>query len=148
MQRLAGELEIQNHVHFVGYRSDIESVMARSDIVLLPSYTEGLPRSLMEAMALARPVLSTRVGGIPELVRDGIDGILVEPGDVEALARALYTLSDPLTRQQMGQAGQQRVRENFSLRRQAHEFTSIMDALASRAAEGVSCRSLQASPGS
>jgi hypothetical protein len=141
MQQLASELGVQERVHLLGYRDDIESVMARSDIVLLPSHTEGLPRSLMEAMALARPVIATRVGGIPELVRDGIDGILIDPGDVEALARAVHTLSDPLTRRQMGQAGQRRVRDGFSLRRQAQEFTTILDALACGATQGDLLRS-------
>jgi glycosyltransferase involved in cell wall biosynthesis len=136
MRRLARELGVSEHVHFVGYRNDIESVMARSDIVLLPSYTEGLPRSLMEAMALGRPVLATDVGGIPELVRDGIDGILIEAGDVDALVDALHVLRDPSVRQRMGQAGQRRVREHFSLRRQAVEFVRIMDALAPKAAQG------------
>jgi glycosyltransferase involved in cell wall biosynthesis len=147
MQKLAGELEIANRVHFCGYRSDIESVMARSDIVLLPSYTEGLPRSLMEAMAVARPVVATRVGGIPELVRDRVDGILIDPGDVQALAHALRVLNDPSTRRQMGQAGQRRVRDLFSVGRQAHEFASIMDALASGDAKGAPSQSLQARPG-
>jgi glycosyltransferase involved in cell wall biosynthesis len=130
MQALAVELHVQRHVHFVGYREDIESVMARSDVVLLPSHTEGLPRSLMEAMALAKPVVATKVGGIPELVRNGIDGLLVDPGDVDALACALQPLRDPLLRRQMGWTGQRRVLDRFSLRRQAHEFSDIMDAMA------------------
>jgi glycosyltransferase involved in cell wall biosynthesis len=143
MQQLASELGVQKHVHLLGYRDDIESVMARSDIVLLPSHTEGLPRSLMEAMALARPVIATRVGGIPELVRDGIDGSLIDPGDVEALARAVRALSDPLTRQRMGQAGQRRVRERFSLHRQAQAFTAILDGLARGSTQGDPLRSLE-----
>jgi glycosyltransferase involved in cell wall biosynthesis len=130
MRQLAGELAISQHVHFVGYRNDIEAVMARSDIVLLPSYTEGLPRSLMEAMALGKPVVATNVGGIPELVRDGIDGILINAGEVDALVHALRVLCDPDVRQKMGHEGQRRVRERFSLCRQASEFVGIMDALA------------------
>jgi glycosyltransferase involved in cell wall biosynthesis len=143
MQQLASELGVQKHVHFIGYRDDIESVMARSDIVLLPSYTEGLPRSLMEAMALTRPVIATKVGGIPELVRDGIEGILIDPGDVEALARAVRALCDPLTRQRMGQAGQRRIRDRFSLHRQAQAFTAILDGLACGVTQGDPLRSLE-----
>lgn len=132
MRRLTSELNVQERVHFLGYRDDIESVIAKSDIVFLPSHTEGLPRSLLEAMALAKPVISTRVGGIPELVRDRIDGILVNPGDVEALVNALQVLSDPNTREKMGHSGQRRVRESFSLSGEAEQFLRFMDSLVER----------------
>jgi glycosyltransferase involved in cell wall biosynthesis len=129
MRVLAGELNVREHVHFLGYRDDILSVMAKSDIVLLPSLTEGVPRSLMEAMALAKPVIATAVGGVPELVRDATDGILVPPRDVQALTKALRVLTDPNLRERMGRSGQQRVRESFSVTRQAQEFVRIMDGL-------------------
>lgn len=129
MVALASELGVQEHVHFLGWREDMLSVMARSDVVMLPSFTEGLPVSLLEAMALAKPVLSTRVGGIPELVREGIDGILVEPGDVQGLVCALHTLSEPSVREQMGDAGRRRVGESFASSRQIERFLSIMNAV-------------------
>ena len=129
MVALAAELGVQEHVHFLGWREDMLSVMARSDVVMLPSFTEGLPVSLLEAMALAKPILSTRVGGIPELVREGIDGLLVEPGDVPGLARALHTLSEPGAREQMGEAGRRRVGESFASGRQIDRFLSIMNAI-------------------
>ncbi len=132
LQRLTSDLEMQKYVHFLGWRDDILSVMAKSDIVLLPSFTEGLPRSLLEAMALAKPIIATRVSGIPELVRDGTDGILVNPGDVEAIVKALRVLSDPNIRERMGNSGQRRVRESFSLSRQAKQFLSVMDTLAEK----------------
>lgn len=129
IRQLACDLGIEPNVHFLGWRDDVPSIMARADMVMLPSFTEGLPRSLLEAMALARPVIATRVGGIPELVRDSIDGILVEPGDVDGIVCALQTLSDPEVRTEMGCAGQSRVRQNFTIRTQAQRFLSMMDIL-------------------
>jgi glycosyltransferase involved in cell wall biosynthesis len=131
MQRLTTDLEMQEYVHFLGWRDDILSVMAKSDIVFLPTaYREGIPRSLLEAMALAKPIITTRAGGIPELVRDGTDAILVNQGDVEAVVEALNRLSDPDIRERMGHSGQRRVRGSFPLSRQAKQFLSIMNTLA------------------
>jgi glycosyltransferase involved in cell wall biosynthesis len=140
MRKLTCDLNVQEHVHFLGYRHDILSVIRDSDIVLLPSHSEGMPRSLMEGMALAKPVIATRVGGIPELVRDGTDGILVNPGDIEALVKALNVLSDLDVRKQMGNSGQQRIRQSFSVSRQAKEFLSTMDALVERRRLGAADR--------
>lgn len=82
------------------------------DILVLPSKTEGWGLSLMEAMACGKAVVASRVGGVPELVREGIDGILVEPGDVAALAEAMTKLlSDSALRSQMGRAGRERAGE-------------------------------------
>ncbi len=81
------------------------------DVLALPSRNEGWGLSLMEAMACGKPVVASRVGGIPELVRDGVDGILVEPADVPALARAIVRLlMDKGLRKRMGRAGRDRVR--------------------------------------
>jgi len=122
-------LGLEEHVHFLGWRSDVLSIMARADAVMLTSYVEGLPRSLLEAMTLGRPVLATRVSGVPELVRDGVDGLLVEPGDVEGTARALLALSDPKIRQRMGQAAQHRVRQDFTPARQMETFLQVMNGI-------------------
>jgi glycosyltransferase involved in cell wall biosynthesis len=136
MRALVSELNVQKYVHFLGYRNDMLSVMAKADIVFLPSLTEGLPVSLMEAMALAKPVIATAVGGIPELVRDRTDGILVPPRDVLALTKALWALTNSDVRNRMGRSCQQRVRESFSVTQQAQEFVSIMDALVETESRG------------
>lgn len=132
MHKLAADLSVQDHVHFLGWRDDIWPVMARSDAVLLPSLREGMPRVLLEGMALGKPVISTRVSGTPELVREGVDGLLVDPGDVGGLAEAFHVLSDASRRAEMGRAGALRVRERFSLQRQAHEFAAVLDEAAAR----------------
>jgi glycosyltransferase involved in cell wall biosynthesis len=85
------------------------------DVVVLSSHLEGLGTSLLDAMAMARPVVATRVGGIPEMVEDGLNGLLVPPRDPSALADALITLINrPDERKRMGQAGRARMLEKFS----------------------------------
>lgn len=118
---LADRLGIGERMDFMEYvtQKKLLSLYASCDLVALPSKTEGWGLSLMEAMACRRPVVASRVGGIPELVRDGIDGILVEPGDVRGLADAiLRLLRDRELRARMGRAGQKRVK-GFSWERTA-----------------------------
>ena len=90
--------------------------MESADVFVLPSHAEGQPMVVLEAMGAGLPVVSSRVGGIPETVEDGKTGILVEPGDVECLAAAMRALAeDPELRARMGAAGRTRVQERFSL---------------------------------
>jgi glycosyltransferase involved in cell wall biosynthesis len=84
-------------------------------VYVLPSFNEGMPVSILEAMSHGLPVISTTVGGIPELVRDGVDGRLIAPGNVSELARCIGELAaSPALRQQMGSAGRERVLTGFS----------------------------------
>jgi glycosyltransferase involved in cell wall biosynthesis len=102
-------------VVFAGYREDVPALLAGCDVFCLPSSMEGLPLVVLEAMAHARPVVATAVGGTPELVVDGETGILVAPGDVDALASALDgLLRDPDRARRMGEAGLARVRAEFN----------------------------------
>jgi glycosyltransferase involved in cell wall biosynthesis len=83
----------------------------RADVFVLPTYAEGTPISMLEAMAAGLPVVSTPVGGIPDVVEDGVEGYIVEPGDVEALAdRLVRLINDPERRRAMGQSAQDKVR--------------------------------------
>jgi glycosyltransferase involved in cell wall biosynthesis len=101
-------------VVFAGYRDDVPALMAGCDIFCLPSSMEGLPLVVLEAMAHAKPVVATAVGGTPELVLDGETGILVPPGDGDALTNALDALlRDPVRARRMGEAGLARVRAEF-----------------------------------
>lgn len=97
------------------FRSDIAEVLSQASIACLPSYREGLPKSLLEALAAGLPCVTTDVPGCREVVRDGVNGLLVPPRDSGALARALeQLLIDPDMRQRMGQQGRQRVECEFS----------------------------------
>ena len=87
-------------------------------MLLLPSVNEGTPVSVIEALAAQRPAVATRVGGVPDVVRDGIDGFLVEVGDTRALAERLTELArDPARRAQMGEQGRARVLERYAVGR-------------------------------
>lgn len=112
----ARALGILDRVKFLGHRDDVPDLLREMDVLVLPSFDEGMPLVLLEAMACGVPVVATRVGGVDELVEDGIDGLLVPPGDVAALAEAIDRLvSDPTRARDMGVAGRKKVEERFAL---------------------------------
>jgi len=116
-------LGIQERVRLVGERHDVPGLLADADIFVLSSVSEGLPVSVLEAMAAGLPVVASRVGSVPELVVHGETGILVPPGDASALAAALSSLvADPAERRRLGEAGRARAEERFDLEpfRRAH----------------------------
>jgi glycosyltransferase involved in cell wall biosynthesis len=92
------ELGLGDRFRLLGYAPDAARLVAGADLFVLASRHEGLPLAVMEALALGVPVVATRVGGLPELVEDGVSGVLVEPGDAAALAAAILTLTDDATR--------------------------------------------------
>ena len=112
---LAYESGIQDRVIFLGDRRDIPELLACCDLFVLPSIYEGLPLSILEAMAAGKAVVATAVGGTPEIVIDGETGVLVPPGDPAALAGAIQSLlSDPNRVQKIGSAGRALVAKEFS----------------------------------
>jgi len=126
LHELARRLDVSQSVHFLGWRDDVAAVMARADVVVLTSYSEGMPMVVLEAMCLKKPVIATRVGGIPEVLRDGVDGILVEPGDHEAFARAIAKLADTKLRERMGEDGFERVKACFEIKTTARRFVEAV----------------------
>lgn len=115
LESLAAAVGVRDRVVLAGYRSDVAALLAAADVFVLPSRVEGLPLTVLEAMAAARPVVATRVGGTPEAVVDGETGLLVPPGDVEALAAALDSLlGDSDLARRLGEAGRRRVEERFT----------------------------------
>ncbi len=135
---LRGELEakaralgIADDVVFLGRRDDVASVLVRCDIVAHPSWTEGFPNAVLEAMCAARPVVATRVGGIPEVMSDGVHGLLVEPRRPAELASALQKLLDnPLAAHVMGLHGRQRVEQHYSLDKMLRAVEALYEQLA------------------
>jgi len=116
LKKLADSLELTEKVIFTGLRSDVDSLLHCIEIFVLPSRWEGLPNVLLEAMAAGKPVVATAVGGIPELVVQGVTGVLVPPQDTLALADAIKgLLSDEKRALAMGSAGRQRVQQCFSM---------------------------------
>ena len=99
----------------LGQRSDVREILSVSDVFLFATLHENLSNALLEAMSIGLPTIVTRVGGNPEVVRHGVTGYLVEPGDASAMARHLVGLQgDPMLRSRMGQAGRARIEEAFS----------------------------------
>ncbi len=116
LQQRVNELGLTNRVHFLGLRHDIPDVLGASDIFALSSDWEGNPLSVIEAMAAGLPIVSTAVGGVPELLQNGKQGFIVEPGHAEQIAEALMTLLDDATlRHEMGTAASARAKEKFDV---------------------------------
>jgi len=129
----ARELDIEPRVRFLGLRGDVPGLLAIADVFVLPSLSEGLSIALLEAMAAGRPVVTTRVGGNPELVVDGETGVLVPPADVERLASALVgVLSDAATARRLGENGLRRVRSRFSIDGMVTAYQAIYEAALAR----------------
>jgi glycosyltransferase involved in cell wall biosynthesis len=124
------ELNLNRFVHMLGSRRDIAELLANADIFALPSDWEGVSMALLEAMAAGVPVVATAVGGTPEVVVDGINGLLVPPRDPEALAGALSRLLlDPGLRQHIGQAGRQSVFERFNIQHTVQQTRALYESL-------------------
>ncbi len=123
-------LRLSERVRLLGQRSDVPAILNASDIFVLSSRVEGNPLSVQEAMASGLPVVATAVGGVPELVEDGISGLLVPSEDESALTHALQTLIDqPGRRQQMGIAARQRAVAHFDIRHTVRRYEALYEAL-------------------
>jgi glycosyltransferase involved in cell wall biosynthesis len=108
-----GALGIADAVHLLGFRTDVSDLLPLFDVYVLPSRMEGLSLALLEAMAASLPVVVTRVGGNPEVVVDGVTGLLVEPGEPGPLAAALGALLDDRCR--IANGGREHVHERFDM---------------------------------
>lgn len=126
VEKLVAEKGLQPQVSFLGIRTDVAELLSRCDIFVLSSDWEGMPLTVLEAMAASRAVISTSAGGVPELVEDGVNGILVPLGDAEALAQAFLRLADePELCRRMGREGQKRARERFDITRCTREYEAL-----------------------
>jgi glycosyltransferase involved in cell wall biosynthesis len=129
LQAEARELGVENKIRFLGFRDDVPALLQAMDIFVLPSLSEGLPLSAIEAMASGKPVVATRVGGVPEVVVDGETGFLVAPEDAGGLAKKLVCLlKSPCLAQELGSAGCERAKERFSLDRMVKGYEELYDA--------------------
>jgi glycosyltransferase involved in cell wall biosynthesis len=127
------QLGLEGRVRFLGVRADVAEILNASDVFVLSSRWEGNPMSVMEAMASGLPVVSTAVGGVPELVRDGETGLLVPSEDAGALARAIQALVDDSARRQaMGAAARQHAVASFDIRHTVRGYEQLYEALLSK----------------
>lgn len=132
IQDIVDLYNIGGKVHIMGERlhSEIPKYLSAADIFALPSYTEGLPNVVLEAMSCSLPVIATRVGGIPEVVEEGKSGILIERKNVDALSKAIERLiEDESLAKKMGIHGRKIVENKFSWYRNADEVIQIYDAI-------------------
>lgn len=143
LEQQASKLGLKDIVHFVGWVAPeaVPSLINRTTIVVMPSQNEGLPLVALEAALMARPVVATHVGGLPEVVVDRETGLLVENGDAGGLAEAIaYLLDHPETAIQMGQMARQRAQELFSFGRWVDAYDVLYRKLCSGAADGSSLK--------
>lgn len=130
LEETVAQIGLAGRVKFLGWVDDVQWVLPRWDVFVMPSLEEGFPIAALDAMAAGLPVIASSVGGIPELVVDGETGWLVPPADVATLVSRLRPLlCDPEQRQSMGAAGRDRVRDHFSLVQMTQDFTQLYDEL-------------------
>lgn len=128
LEKLAAPLG--QSLHFLGSRNDVPALMALADLVVLSSTTEGLGLVLLEAMRARRPVVATRVGGVPEIVVDQVTGLLVQPGAPDQLAAGmLELLGNSRLSARMGEAGRKRVEAEFTVDRMAEKMAAVYESL-------------------
>jgi glycosyltransferase involved in cell wall biosynthesis len=125
LERIVAELALADRVEFLGWRTDAQEVVRSLDALIVPSRAEALSIVSLEAMNVGVPVVASAVNGIPELVVDGVTGILVPPDDPAALAEAIAAILDPATNEAMGQKGLERVRSLFSQEGMARAYEDL-----------------------
>ena len=131
LETLSTELGINNNVTFLGARKDLPNVLSACDSVIMPSLTEGFPRVAIEAMASSKPVIATRVGGVPEAIFDGQSGILVQSKNVEAMANAIVRIvTNSELAKRLGDAARQRTEQRFA----ASSYVARLDEMYTRLA--------------
>jgi glycosyltransferase involved in cell wall biosynthesis len=131
--RQVRELHLERHVLLPGFRTDVLGCIKGFDLFVMSSVTEGLGTSVLDAMACSKAVVTTSAGGLPEIVEDGVTGLLVPPRDGDALARSIVSmLRDRDRRERMGASGLARVRERFTVERMVIETAGVYARVASR----------------
>jgi glycosyltransferase involved in cell wall biosynthesis len=137
LEQRAHELGVIRDTLFLGYQEDVAPFYAAFDALILPSSNEGTPVSAIEALAAGRPVVATRVGGVPDVVQEGEDGFLVEPGATDDLAERLARLArEPELRERMGRAGRDRVLPRYAVERLVDDIDRLYRSLLTSAAGG------------
>jgi glycosyltransferase involved in cell wall biosynthesis len=131
LQREIGNLDLGSRFELLGFRADVKELLQALDIYVMPSHAEGLPLSLLEAMAAGKPVVASRVGGIPEVVEDGRSGVLVEPRAEQSLAQAITQLiDDPARRAAYAERASSLVASRFDIEEMTTRYLALYRSLA------------------
>lgn len=126
IKALHSRLSLGERFRFLGFRSDVSEILREIDVFVLASTSEGMPLSILEAMAAGKPVVATDCGGIPEMVEHGRTGWLVPPADPDALGQAISSLlKDPVCADRLGQAGRARFFENFTMNMMIERYEQL-----------------------
>jgi glycosyltransferase involved in cell wall biosynthesis len=134
LKRQAVELGIEHAVSFLGLRNDVPNVLAALDLFVLPSLSEGLSVALLEAMSAAVPVIASRVGGNPEIVQDGLTGLLVTPKAVSELTGHILEMINKRDRSKLfGERGRERVADVFTTAQMLNHYQELYEECLSRA---------------
>ncbi len=121
---------MQDKISFLGVRRDISEILSITDVFVLPSLWEGLPLTLLEAMAAGVPVIATNVGSNPEIVADGVNGFIIPPKDSQTLAQRIKELlADPKNAGRMGAQGQKTISKSFTIDHMVHEYEKLYSKL-------------------
>lgn len=130
LQGLAEKLKINNNLSFVGFRKDLSEFLSQLDLFVMPSLWEGMPIALINAAACEIPIIATSVGGIPEFIKDNINGHLVTSGDPEALSQKIILALKQLNKaREMAKVARQDALNRYSIRRMIHNHEELYDYL-------------------
>ena len=132
IRQLIGKLGLMDSIYLLGFREDAPALSGLFDVFCLLSQFEGTPNALMEAMAAGRPVIATRTSGIPDLIRDGENGCLVEPGSVASFASALEQMLNRADLEALGAAGREKMKSEFYCPEKSAKFVNIYRELLGR----------------
>jgi glycosyltransferase involved in cell wall biosynthesis len=133
LRALIAELGLHDRVRLLGFQTDARPIYEAIDLFVLSSLREGLPNVVLEAMAMETPVVATRIAGVPRLIQDGENGLLVEPGALDELTRAIARLLDDSdARLKLSAAGRKTVEQRYSFAVRMQKIQSIYDRLLGR----------------
>jgi len=126
LEAFASEHGFRDRLHLLAQRDDIPDLLAAADVFVMPSLWEGLPLALLEAMLAGKAIVASNISGIPEAVRDEREGLLVPPGDVDSLAKALgHLLSDTALRERLGVEAAERAHREFTVEAMVNAYESV-----------------------
>ncbi|NOR17182.1 glycosyltransferase [candidate division WOR-3 bacterium] len=138
LKKEAKELHLEENVDFLGKRMDVTKLLHMSKLFILPSRWEGTPSALLEAMAAGLPVIATKVGGVPNIINDGHDGVLVSPNDPDILAHAIEeVMSNPGLMKKLENNAREKIKQEYSIRNYTNNILLLFQQIASQKQDNI-----------